>query len=129
MAVAALGLSTACGSSSTTRPAPKATRTALVRLMESYKASGGFAKDVQIHVWSAEVYAADPHFARAVVGLTGGPYGGGTGNTAGVVAAEIGGRWSIIEGPGSSFHSACIRPTATVVHDLVCTGPGIWQGS
>ncbi len=72
-----------------------------------------------LHVWSVRVAAADPHFALAYVGLTGGRYGGGKGDTACAVVMEVGGKWSVIAGPGTGFPEEFHKPTAAVVRALL----------
>jgi hypothetical protein len=117
---AALGVA-GCGGSARTRPASAQTRAAIVKLMKAWKAPRHFPKGVRLHVWSVRVAASDPHFAGALIGLTGGPYGGGgKGDTAFVVAMENGGRWSVIDGPQSGFGAECTRPTAKAIVALVC---------
>lgn len=124
--VVALALTLAgCGGSSRThvtspaktRPASAATRAAIVNLMHQTKEPPG----ITLHVWSVRVAASDPHFARAFVGLTGGPYGGGKGDTAFAVAMEVGGHWTVVVGPGTGFVDECHRPTVAAIAALLCS--------
>jgi hypothetical protein len=102
-------------SSARTKPASPAAKAAVAKLLHAGLRLDG----ITLHVWSVRVASADPHFARAYVGLTGGPYGGGKGDTAYVVAMEIGGNWSVIAGPGTGFPEECHKPTVEVVRALL----------
>jgi hypothetical protein len=109
-----------CGSSRrAVLPAPASTRSAVVRLMQARIGGSHLAKGATLHVWWVRIAASDPHFAEAYVGLTGGPYGGGKGDTAFAFAMELGGRWSLILGPGTGFPEECHRPTVKAVAALV----------
>ena len=96
------------------------TRSAVVTLLHSYAAQRNFPAGVKLHVSAVRVPVSDAHFAVATVGLTGGNYGGGQGDTALVVAMEVDGSWSIVAGPGH-FPCSHSRPTAKVVLELVCS--------
>lgn len=110
-----LGL-TACGNSSATRPASAAVRSATVKLMRSYAVR--LPKGEKVRVRSVRVSTSDPHFAAASVFLVGGPYGS-KGDGAFVVTMQMGGRWSIILGPGTGFPEECHRSTVKAVAALV----------
>lgn len=122
--VVAVFLFAGCGGSRQTEPASPATRTAIAALLRSkylgMKVSGG-GKIVRLRI-SVRVAASDPHFARAVfeaLGSNGKPVD----NAAAVVFMETGGRWSVVEGPGTNFSDNCTRPTATVIRKLLCPDP------
>lgn len=114
-----------CGASSqskdtTIAAASPETRSAVVTLLHSYAAQRNFPAGVKFHVSAVRVPVSDAHFAVATVGLSGGNYGGGQGDTALVVAMEVDGSWSIVAGPGN-FPCSHSRPTAKVVLELVCS--------
>ncbi|MGH3007807.1 MAG: hypothetical protein ACRDLM_00155 [Gaiellaceae bacterium] len=80
---------------------------------------GGTISALRIQV---RVAASDPHFARAVfepLDSSGKPVD----NAAAVILIEAGGRWSIIDGPGTGFPEECKRPTVAAIRDLLCPDP------
>jgi len=116
LTAAACGSSSKAAPSAQSEPASPATRAAIVRLLHP----GPRPHGETLHVWSVRVAPSDPHFASAYIGMTGGPYGGGKGDTAYEVAMEVGGHWTVIVPPGTGFPDECRRATTKAVAALLC---------
>ncbi|SRR6266853_1783824 len=102
------------GTAATTAPSTRE-RTSIAQAIRSSFASTG------IKIVGMRLSHSDPHFAGVLV--TKKNLQGQQLDVVVVVLVQMGGKWTVVLGPGTAFPQECTQPTPRPIRELLCHNP------